>query len=152
MVEFALMFPLLLLFVVGGTDLARAYFVGVEVSDAARESALYIARTGPYGSPASYAAQIPPSGSCTGSACSTYPAIFVGDQAFAGSLLTCPSSATTWTIAPAPSTTMPAAASGYESDSFQVSVTVTCALRLLTPLLPSSVAIEAQSSAYVVQP
>lgn len=152
MVEFALVFPLLLLLVVGGTDLARAYFVGVEVSDAARESALYIARTGPYGSPASYAAQIPPSGSCTGSACSTYPAIFVGEQAFAGSLLTCPSAATTWTVAPPLLPNTPSPSSGYGSDSFEVSVTVTCALRLLTPLLPSPVAIEAKSTAYVVEP
>ena len=153
LVEFALALPLLLLLVVGGSDLARAYFVGIEVSDAARESAMYIARSGPFNTQASYAALLPSNGSCTGTACSTlYPAIFIGDQAFAGSLLTCPQSATTWTFAPAPDSFTPGTSGGYSSDSFEVSVSVSCALSMLTPGAGPPVEIKADSSAYVVQP
>ncbi len=152
LVEFALALPLLLLLVVGGSDLARAYFVGIEVSDAARESALYIARTGPFNTAGSYSAIIPPTGSCTGSSCSSYPAIYVGEQAFAGSLLTCPPAATTWTFAPAPDSFTLGTSNGYSSDSFQVSVSVSCALSMLTPGAPSPVTIRANSNAYVVEP
>jgi len=42
-VEFALALPVLLLFLAGGSDLARVYFVGNQTVDAAREAALYAA-------------------------------------------------------------------------------------------------------------
>jgi Flp pilus assembly protein TadG len=152
LVEFAIAFPLLLLLVIGGSDLARAYFVGIEISDAARESAMYIARTGPYNTQSSYAAILPPTGTCTGSTCSSYPAIFIGEQAFAGSLLSCPPAATTWTFSPAPGTFTLGTSGGYSSDSFQVSVSVTCALSMMIPGPASTVDIKANSNAYVVQP
>jgi Flp pilus assembly protein TadG len=41
LVEFALIFPVMLLLVAGGVDLARIYFAGNETQDAAREAALY---------------------------------------------------------------------------------------------------------------
>lgn len=113
---------------------------------------MYIARTGPFNTQASYSALLPSSGSCTGSACSSYPAVLIGDQAFAGSLLSCPLSATTWTFSPAPGVFTPGTTDGYSSDSFEVSVSVSCALSMLTPGTPSPVNIEANSSAYVVQP
>ncbi len=42
-VEFAIALPLLLLLLAGGSDLARIYFVGDQIADAAREAALYAA-------------------------------------------------------------------------------------------------------------
>ena len=153
LVEFALAFPLLLLLVVGGSDLARAYFIGIEVSEAARASVMYIARSGPFNTPGSYStALLPPTGSCTGTACSSYPAISIGDQSFAGSLITCPLSATTWTFSPAPDSFTPGTTGGYSSDSFEVTASVSCALNMLTPGAGPPVDIKAESSAYVVQP
>ncbi len=162
---------MLLLFLAGGADLARAYFVGVQTSDAARESALFIARNASYDSLTDYQnieIQGSSTGSCSGTDCSTCiaadkcPAVTVGAQAFAGSLLSCPSGSTTFNFTPyakrdSPlSQTFPSggdvADAGYTTDSFSVKVTVTCALPLLTPILLSPVSVVATSSAYVVEP
>jgi Flp pilus assembly protein TadG len=46
LVEFALVAPLLLLLLAGGTDLARAFFIGVDVTNGLREGALFAGQHG----------------------------------------------------------------------------------------------------------
>jgi Flp pilus assembly protein TadG len=46
LVEFALVTPLLLLLLAGGTDVARAFFIGVDVTNSLREGALYAGQHG----------------------------------------------------------------------------------------------------------
>jgi len=150
--------PILLFLVAGGGDLARAYFVGIQMSDGARESALYIAANGPYltqgSSTASseYAAELPSSGTYTG--CPTAggaegPAVDAGCQAFSGSFLACPSNDIKWTFAPA---TLPTQPGTPTSDSFTVTVTAVCKLSMVLALVAPSVSIKSTSTAYVVQP
>jgi Flp pilus assembly protein TadG len=45
-VEFALVAPLLLIFLAVGADLARVFFIGSQLTDAAREGALYASTHG----------------------------------------------------------------------------------------------------------
>ena len=137
LVEFALVAPILLLLLAGGADLARAYFVGIQVSDGAREASLYIARDAPYTSSSDYSSVLPSSNPYSGCPSTTGgaegPAIDAGCGAFGGSFLSCPSSGITWTLSrdtlPSQSGTSPT------SDSFKVTVTAVCQLHLLTPLL-----------------
>jgi len=145
--------PLLLLLVAGGGDLARAYFVGIQMSDGAREAALYLAANPPYTS-ASYTAALPPSGTYTG--CPTTsggaegPAVDAGCQAFAGSLLTCPTGGISWSFTPTslPTQTPP----NTLGDSFTVKVTAVCKMNLILALVAPSVTIRSTGSASVVQP
>lgn len=153
LVEFALVLPLLLLLLAGGVDLARAYFVGIEVSNAAREASLYVARDAPYLTSADYASALPTGGSetgCPSSGGAEGPAVDAGCASFQGSLLSCPASEMTWQFNPS---TLPSQ-SGTDpaSDSFKVTVTATCRLDLLTPLLPPAVTIGGSSTSFVVQP
>jgi hypothetical protein len=169
LLEFGLALPVLLLFLAGGLDLARAFFVGVETSDEAREATLFISRTAqPFGydSLSTYDSYLPaPSGSCSGSDCTSAPAAAVAEQAFASSgMLSCPIGSTSFTFTPYSNTQAPLsqtfpvssggdeAGAGYAKDSFTVTARVTCNLPLLTPLLSSPVTIGATSTAYVVEP
>ena len=148
LVEFALVLPLLLLLLAGGADLARAYFVGIQVSNAAREASLYVAGNAPYAN-GDYTAVLPTSGTYHGClpGVGEGPAIAAGCASFAGSPLSCPSNEIIWTVSPTalPSTT------GYAGNSFPVTVTATCNLDLLTPLLPTTVSISSTSSSWVLQ-
>ncbi len=122
--EFALIFPVMLLLVAGGADLARSFFVGMEVADGAREAVL-VAADNPY---------------------TTYThAQFTTliQNTYGGSPLTCPAGDLSVTPAqgPAPSAT-------GATDQF---ITVTCNLPLLTPLLPSPVTITAKASSLIVK-
>lgn len=133
LVEFALVVPILLLLLAGGTDLARAYFVGIEMTDAARAGALYVSSIDPTtpGTPI-YSSSL-------------YQA---ATSAYKGSPLAC-SSAPTVTVSP---TQVPLQKGDPSLDSYQQVVTVVCKLALLTPLLPSPVTISASSSSYVLEP
>ncbi len=155
LVEFAIILPVLLILVAGGVDLARAYFVGIEMTNAAREASLYVAREAPYLSATAYGdvlpSTIPYSGCPTPVATSEGAALAVGCASFAGSLLSCPSNEVTWTsLNP---TNLPAQASppNPSSDSFPFSISVQCKLDLLTPLLPPSVTISSTSTSWVEQ-
>lgn len=46
LVEFALVAPLLLLLLAGGTDLARSFYIGVDVTNSLREGALFAGKHG----------------------------------------------------------------------------------------------------------
>jgi hypothetical protein len=154
MVEFALVLPILLLLLAGGVDLARAYFVGIEMSNAAREASLYLAREAPYASGPSYAAELPPGGAYSGCPAtaggSEGPAIDAGCSSFAGSILSCPSNELHWTISPTslPAQTPPSPG----TDSSLVTVHATCNLDMLTPLLPAAVTVSGTSTSWMIQP
>lgn len=152
-VEFAIVLPLLLLLLAGGVDLARAYFVGIEMSNAAREASLYIARDAPYGSNTAYTSVLPAGGMYSG--CPTTgggsegPAVDAGCSSFAGAVLSCPSSEVSWTISP---TAIPTLTGSTTTDSFLVTVRAVCRLDLLTPLLPPTVTVSGTSASWVIQP
>ncbi|MDA8332224.1 MAG: pilus assembly protein [Candidatus Dormibacteraeota bacterium] len=153
LVEFALVLPLLLLLLAGGVDLARAYFVGIEVSNAAREASLYLARNAPFVSSAQYSSALPPSGTETGCPSpggTEGPAVDAGCASFHGTFLSCPSSEMTWRFSP--TDLPPQSGTDPATDSFTVTVTATCRLDLLTPLLPPAVTIGGSSTSLVVQP
>jgi len=119
-----LIFPIMLLLVAGGADLARSFFVGMEVADGAREAAL-VAADNPY---------------------TTYTqAQFTKliQDTYGGSPLTCPVGDLTATP-----TTGPDPSGLGATDQF---ITVTCNLPLITPLLPSPVTITARASSVIVQ-
>lgn len=145
--------PILLLLLAGAADLARAYFVGVEVSNAAREASLYIARDAPYISPSDFTSVLPPGGvyhGCPAAGGSEGPAVDAGCSSFDASVLSCPSSEISWTLTP---DALPSqSGSSPSADSFKVTVTALCQLDLLTPLLPPTVSISTTSSSWVVQP
>lgn len=121
------MLPILLLLVAGGGDLARAYFLGVELQDGVRSAALYAA-SNPGSPPSSgtldqlVAAAVTPSSSNPISA-------FLGCASL--------------TVAP-PVTT----ASGFTPSATYETVSATCQMSLLTPILPfhsSTIAASAQA-------
>lgn len=150
LVEYALVVPALLLLLAGGADLARAYFVGIEVSNAAREASLYVAGNAPYTNSSGYSAVLPPSGHYTGcpsSGGSEGPAVDAGCSSYSGSPLSCPSNEVSWTFSPA---SMPTSTSA-PGNSFQVTVVAKCQLDLLTPLLPPHVTISSTSTSWVLQ-
>ncbi len=133
LVEFALVVPVLLLLLAGGTDLARAYFVGIEMTDAARAGALFVSSIDP---------------TTPGTPIYSSGLYQASTGAYKGSLLAC-SSPPTVTVSP---TQVPSQSGDPSVDSYQQVVTVVCKLALLTPLLPSPVTIRASSSSYVLEP
>ncbi len=157
LVEFALVFPLLLLLIGAGSVLGRAYFVGIEMSNAAREASLYVARNAPYtsgtGTAGTYSYVLPnpdPYTSCpstTGGA--EGGAVDAGCASFAGSALTCPASNISWQITP---TSMPQQTGNSVSDSFEVKVTTTCMLPTYLPFMPPTEKIVGTSTSWVQQP
>lgn len=124
LVEFALVIPIVLLLLAGGSDLARAYFVGTQVADGARQAALYAADNP--GAPTSDISAVAEHN--TGS----------NGSGLAATVLDCPPSKLLVTVAPA---TPDASATGFDDQT----VTVTCHLPLLTPLLPSPITISASA-------
>lgn len=136
LVELALVLPVMVLLLAGGTDLARAYFVGIEMTDAARAGALYVSTSDPTQPGA-------PINTSPGS-----PIYQAAIDAYQGSLLSCSSSP----VVTASPTAVPNQTGNPSSDSYQQTITVTCHLSLLLPLLPSPVAIRASSSSYVLEP
>jgi Flp pilus assembly protein TadG len=131
LVEFALVAPILLLLLSGGADLARAYFVGIQIADGARQAALY-------------ASDNPPNSQAPGSGYTSaeLEAIAKDNAGSAAGLLGCPSGAITVTVG---------SPTAYgTSGSFYQPISVSCALPLLTPLLPSPVHIASQAEALIV--
>lgn len=121
MVEFALILPILLVLVAGGADLGRALFVGIQVTDAARQVGLYAANN-----PTSY----------------TQPAlkaVAVGD-AGAGPLV-CPTSQLHVVLGPA---------SEVPGGGSLQPVTVICDLPMLTPGIPSPVKLQATATVLIL--
>lgn len=127
LVEFALVVPVLLLLLAGGADLARAYFVGIQVADGARQAALYASNSG-------------------GSYTSAELTQIAADNAGAGSLLGCPANGVTVTFGSTTGNAPPLSS----TKLYRQPVTVVCELPLLTPLLPSPVAIRATAEVLVV--
>lgn len=113
--------PLLLFLLAGGTDLARAYFVGIQVADGARQAALYASENG-----------------------STYTDAQLTEiaksNAGGGGILGCP----------AASVFVTAGSSTGGSVPYDQPVTVVCELPMLTPLIPSPVAIRATAEVLIV--
>lgn len=131
LVEFALVAPILLLLLSGGADLARAYYVGIQIADGARQAALY-------------ASDNPPDTTAPGSGYTSANLTTIAESN-AGStagLLGCPSADITVTVG---STTKYGS-----SGSFYQPISVSCALPLLTPLLPSPVHIASKAEALIV--
>ncbi|MDA8394248.1 MAG: pilus assembly protein [Candidatus Dormibacteraeota bacterium] len=131
LVEFALVAPILLLLLSGGADLARAYFVGIQIADGARQAALYASDNPPVNG-------VSPSGYTP----TELEAIAKNNAGSTAGLLGCPSADITVTVG---STT----AYG-SSGSFYQPISVSCALPLLTPLLPSPVHIASKAEALIV--
>ncbi|MDA8330641.1 MAG: pilus assembly protein [Candidatus Dormibacteraeota bacterium] len=130
LVEFALVAPLLLLLLSGGADLARAYFVGIQIADGARQAALYASDNPPVsGAPGS------------GYTSADLVAIAKNNAGSTAGLLGCPTADITVTVG---STTT------YSSGGFYQPISVSCALPLLTPLLPSPVHIASNAEALIV--
>jgi hypothetical protein len=122
---------LLLLLLSGGADLARAYFVGIQIADGARQAALY-------------ASDNPPVSDAPGSGYTSpdLVAIAKNNAGSAAGLLGCPAADIAVTVG----ATTPYGSSG----SFYQPISVTCALPLLTPLLPSPVHIASKAEALIV--
>lgn len=114
---------MLLLLLSGGADLARAYFVGIQVADGARQAALY----------ASNNSETYTSSELTQIAVS---------NAGAGGFVGCPTNGVTVTFG---STT----GNSGSTNSIQP-VTVVCELPMLTPFLPSPISIRATAEVYIV--
>lgn len=129
------MLPLLLVLFSGGADLARAYFVGIQLADAARQAAVYASGNAPV-IDASGSTYLPGSGYTA-----TQLQAIAENNAGSG-LLNCPASAIT--VSTNPSSPVPGGAPYYET------VTVACHLPLLTPLLPSPVTIRTTAQVLVV--
>ncbi len=125
------MAPILLLLLSGGADLARAYFVGIQIADGARQAALYASDNPPVNG-------VSPSGYTP----TELEAIAKNNAGSTAGLLGCPSADITVTVG---STT----AYG-SSGSFYQPISVSCALPLLTPLLPSPVHIASKAEALIV--
>lgn len=128
MVEFALCFPIVLLLLAGGADLARAYFVGIEVADGARQAALYAAdNAGTVALPGYTAAQL----------------TAIADSNAGSGLLTCAGGH--------PTVSVPATTSDPNSPSTaqDQKVTVSCALPLLIPILHSPATVTATVTAVI---
>ena len=115
--------PFVLLLLVAGSDLARAYFVGIQVADGARQAALFAADN-PGVSAGAIAAVAEKNTGSNGSG-------------LAATVLDCPAAALA-VSAPAPFADTGGAA-GFDDQK----VTVTCRLPLFTPLLPSPVSVSA---------
>ena len=124
------MVPILLLLFAGGTDLARAYFLGVELQDGVRSAALYAA-SNPSSPPSSGALQDIVTAAVTPSA---------GNPI--SSFLRC-TGLTVHALTPSPS--------GAPSGSSYENVVAACQMTLLTPILPfGSVTIRTAAQALIV--
>lgn len=122
------MLPILLVLLAGGADLARAFFVGIQIADAARQAALYAANNPNY--------------------TSTELATVAEENAGAGPL-TCP--VNDLSVPPQPRYTDTTLESGGLSPApFYQPVVVTCALPMLTPFLPPSITIKTTATALVL--
>lgn len=128
LVEFALVVPILFILVAGVADLARAYFVGIQVADGARQAALYAS-----GNATAYTSQ--------------QLTQIAEDNAGAGSFLGCPVSQMSVTFG---STSGNSPALSGTNLYYRQPVTVVCKLPLLVPVLPSTVAIRATAQVYLV--
>lgn len=121
MVEFALILPILLILVAGGTDLGRALFVGIQITNAARAAGLYAA-----GNPTSY----------------TQPELKALAEGDAGSgPLVCPAGQLHLSLGPA--------SDAVGGGSLQP-VTVICDLPMLTPGIPSPVKLSATATVLIL--
>lgn len=129
MVEFAIILPFMVLLIAGGIDLARSYFMGIEISNGASQAALYVATQDQNNS----SATLPTSAQLKTQVI----------QAYGGTLLSCPSSDLSVSQAQNPSST---------TSSFRETVTVTCKFQPLTALLPASITLNSSSASYVVEP
>ncbi|MHB8324087.1 MAG: TadE/TadG family type IV pilus assembly protein [Candidatus Dormibacteria bacterium] len=125
LVEFAIVLPILLLLISGGVDLTRAFFVGIQISDASRQAALYAANN-----PDSY----------------TQPELkaIAEENAGAGPLV-CPGGDLHLTLGATSSDSSTSPGGAYYQP-----VTVVCDLPLLTPGLPSPVSIRASATALIL--
>ena len=133
LVEFALVAPILLLLLSGGADLARAYFVGIQIADGARQAALYASDNPPVivnGNP------------LYGYTSAELETIAKNNAGSTAGLLGCPSADITVTVG---STTAYGSSGGFYQP-----ISVSCALPLLTPLLPSPVHIASKAEALIV--
>ena len=131
LVEFALVLPILLLLVAGGADLARAYFVGIQIADGARQAALY-------------AANNPDTFTSLGPSADTAQLQTIAQGNAGSTPLVCPSGALTLTLG-AQST------SGViVSPDYYQPIVVVCKLPLLTPFLPSPVTIRTTTTVLIV--
>ena len=130
LVEFALVAPILLLLLSGGADLARAYFVGIQIADGARQAALYASDNPPVSgaSPSGYTP-------------AELESIAKNNAGSTAGLLGCPSADITVTVG---------SITAGSSGSFYQPISVSCALPLLTPLLPSPVHIASKAEALIV--
>jgi len=123
LVEFAIVLPILLVLMSGGIDLTRAFFVGIQISDASRQAALYAANN-----PDGY----------NQAALQT-----IAEENAGRGLLVCPPGDLQVTINPTESST-PA------TTPFNQQVTVVCDLPMLTPGIPGPVNIRASSTILIV--
>ncbi|MHB1525090.1 MAG: TadE/TadG family type IV pilus assembly protein [Candidatus Dormibacteria bacterium] len=138
LVEFALVLPILALLLSGGADLARAYFVGIQIADGARQAGLYasdhppvLAGSGP--------STVPGSGYTT----PDLQAIATSNAGGASGLIGCPS--TDITVKVGATSTDSNTGPGYYQP-----VSVSCSLPLITPFLPSPVTIGSTVEALVI--
>ncbi len=131
LVEFALVVPILLLLLSGGADLARAYFVGIQIADGARQAGLYASDNPPVTTV-----------SASGYTTADLQAIAESNAGSGTGLLGCPSADVTVTVG--------ATIAYGSSGSYYQPITVSCALPLLTPLLPSPVDIGSKVEVLVV--
>lgn len=134
LVEFALVFPLLLLLIGGGGDLARVYFVGIEITDGARQAALYASDNAPV-------LQAPPlSGYVPGTGYTTAQLTSIAQGNAGSGVLDCPAGKVSVTATVPPAT----------SSGFTQTITVVCSLPMLTPFLPTTVPIRTTVNVFVV--
>lgn len=139
-VELALVLPIMVLLIGGGIDLARAYFMGIEVSDGASQAALYVATN-----------------SALTSTATSPPTLFTDTQlaqvvssSYEGSLLACPAISVTQTQSPSSAATT-IASGNPAADSFYEDVTVVCTFSPLTPFLPLTLHVKSSSGSYVLE-
>lgn len=132
LVEFALVFPLVLLLLGGGVDVARAYFAGIQVADGARQAALYASAVGSTGE------------TYTSSDLASIATNNAGGTAFLG----CPTNALSVGFGSTSGDSPPV---GF-SSVYDQPVVVRCKLPLLVPLFIPSVVIRAEADAAVIPP
>lgn len=140
LVELALILPIMVLLIGGGIDLARSYFMGIEVSDGASQAALYVSEN-----------------SALTSTTTSPPTLFTDTQlarvvtaSYGGSVLSCPTVSVTQSQTPSSAATAVSTGSPAE-DSFYEDVTVTCQFFPLTPFLPLHLAVRSTSGSYVLE-
>lgn len=136
LVEFALVVPIMLLLVVGGVDLARAFFIGIQITDGARQAALYASEF-----PTSYTA-----GDLT---------TIARQNGEAGGFLGCPGGSVSVTFTNSQSSPRDPANAGNAvttTSMYPQPVTVTCEMPLFIPILTPKATIQATAEVEVVPP